>query len=155
MISLRAELDNAKQALRIESSNNDVELETLIIKWRNVSQRAADEVFDGARERVNCMGGMAAWRERAKQDTSPWDFENEGHEEGDEIEGEEESLYSEKRSIEDTPEPAEEEVYTICEFLYRLLLSPNYWIMSTDILMNYRSSLWSICSLRCSISTPR
>ncbi|KAJ5091359.1 Tetratricopeptide-like helical [Penicillium alfredii] len=73
--ALRSEVDNARQALRIESSTRDAELEALIIKWRVVSQDAADEVFVGARERVARMGGMATWRERAKHDTFQWDDE--------------------------------------------------------------------------------
>lgn len=87
--TLRNELDNAKQALRIETSNKDAELEALIIKWRLISQEAADEVFEGARERVRMMGGMAAWRERSKQDTARWAFEDEGQVAEDEDEDEE------------------------------------------------------------------
>lgn len=77
LATLRNELDNARQALRIESSSKDTELEGLIIKWRLVSQEAADEVFAGAQERVTKMGGMAAWRERSKQDSARWAFEAE------------------------------------------------------------------------------
>lgn len=87
--TLRNELDNAKQALRIETSNKDAELEALIIKWRLISQEAADEVFEGARERVRMMGGMAAWRERSKQDTARWAFEDEDQVAEDEDEDEE------------------------------------------------------------------
>lgn len=82
--TLRAELDTVRQALRIESSSQDAELEGLIIKWRLVSQEAADEVFAGAQERVARMGGMAAWRDRSKQDATRWQFEDEGQEHGDE-----------------------------------------------------------------------
>lgn len=64
LFALRSELDTAQQALRIESSNKDKELEALIAKWRAVSQEAADELFASARERVLRMGGVAAWRER-------------------------------------------------------------------------------------------
>lgn len=74
LATLRTELDNARQALRIESSNKAAELEGLILKWRLVSQEAADEVFAGARERVSKMGGTAAWRERSKQDAARWAF---------------------------------------------------------------------------------
>ncbi|KAL1962529.1 hypothetical protein VTN77DRAFT_9404 [Rasamsonia byssochlamydoides] len=65
--ALRSELDTAQQALRIESSNKDKELEALIAKWRTVSQEAADELFASARERVLRMGGVKAWRERENQ----------------------------------------------------------------------------------------
>lgn len=94
---LRTELDAANQALRIESSTKDSELAALIIKWRSVSQKAADEVFEGAQERVKRMGGMEAWREQSKRDTSRWDFENDNHEREHEDEDgdEEQPIYSE------------------------------------------------------------
>lgn len=84
LINLQAEINTAKQALRIESSTKDSELEALIIKWRLISQEAADEVFAGAQERVARMGGMAAWRERNKRDTTRWDFQEEGQQRADE-----------------------------------------------------------------------
>lgn len=77
LAELRNELDDARQALRIESTSKDAELEALIIKWRLVSQEAADEVFAGAQERVTKMGGLPAWRERSKQDDARWAFDDE------------------------------------------------------------------------------
>ena len=74
--NLRAMLDGAKQALRIQRSGKDTELEALIIKWRFISQAAADEVFIGAKERVDRMGGVTAWRQRSMRDSSQWGFED-------------------------------------------------------------------------------
>ncbi|KAI9932076.1 hypothetical protein MW887_009582 [Aspergillus wentii] len=71
--ALRSELNTVEQALRIESSTKDVELEDLITKWRCVSQNAAEEVFAGAQERVSRMGGMAVWRDRMNRNNSRWD----------------------------------------------------------------------------------
>ncbi|PLN80665.1 hypothetical protein BDW42DRAFT_201207 [Aspergillus taichungensis] len=68
LFSLRSDLDTAQQALRLESSTQDAELEGLVAKWRGVAQSAAEEVFEGARERVARMGGMKAWRERMRED---------------------------------------------------------------------------------------
>ena len=65
--TLRSELDTLNQAVRIESSSKDTELESLITKWRLVSQEAADEVFVDAKERVGRMGGLSAWREKDKE----------------------------------------------------------------------------------------
>ncbi|KAJ5292050.1 hypothetical protein N7478_001301 [Penicillium angulare] len=73
--TLHSELDNARQALRIESSGKEAELEALIVKWRLVAQTAADEVFATSQERVARMGGMAGWRERSKRDTMQWEYE--------------------------------------------------------------------------------
>ncbi|RAH68670.1 putative DNA repair protein Dds20/Mei5 [Aspergillus aculeatinus CBS 121060] len=58
--ALTAEYDTLQQARRIETQKKTVELERLIQKWKGVSQRAAEEVFLGARERVNRMGGLQA-----------------------------------------------------------------------------------------------
>ncbi|KAH8698825.1 hypothetical protein BGW36DRAFT_426515 [Talaromyces proteolyticus] len=65
--SLRSQLDTAQQALRIESSSRDAELHVLIQKWKKVSQNVADELFVSARDRIERMGGMQAWRERERE----------------------------------------------------------------------------------------
>ncbi|KAL3468200.1 hypothetical protein BJX64DRAFT_85881 [Aspergillus heterothallicus] len=75
LVTLRSELDTVQQALRIESSSRDKELEALIVKWRKVSQEAAEEVFTGARERISRMGGVKGWRERMKNVDNRWEEE--------------------------------------------------------------------------------
>lgn len=75
LTGLRSELDTVQQALRIESSNRDDELEALIVKWKKVSQEAAEEVFTGAQERIARMGGVKAWRERMKNADTRWEQE--------------------------------------------------------------------------------
>ncbi|KAL4934349.1 putative DNA repair protein Dds20/Mei5 [Aspergillus undulatus] len=75
MSTLRSELDTVQQALRIESSNRDDELEALIVKWKKVSQDAAEEVFAGAQERISRMGGVKAWREKMKSNDARWEQE--------------------------------------------------------------------------------
>src|ERR1700733_4840087 len=61
---LRQALDTAQQALKIQSSNTDVELELVIGKWQRISREAAEELFVDAKDRVNRMGGVGVWRER-------------------------------------------------------------------------------------------
>ncbi|KAJ5551765.1 hypothetical protein N7461_006463 [Penicillium sp. DV-2018c] len=78
--ALRAKVETATQALNLESSAKTTELQTLISKWRLVSQDAADEVFVGAKERVSQMGGLTAWKVRSKADASRWDFDGKRHE---------------------------------------------------------------------------
>lgn len=74
---LHASLDTSQQAVKISSSNTDAELENLISKWKTASREAAEELFRGARDRVNKMGGVGAWRERTKQQSSgEWGDEN-------------------------------------------------------------------------------
>lgn len=67
LTSLRSELDTAQQALRIESSSRDDELKKLIVKWRGVSQKAADELFESAKDKIERMGGVGAWKERESE----------------------------------------------------------------------------------------
>ena len=83
----RSHLETSNQALKIESSNRDVELETLIFKWRAASRAAAEEVFAGARDKVNKMGGVGAMRDREKQSKQKawgWDDEPKRDDEADE-----------------------------------------------------------------------
>ncbi|KAI9369744.1 hypothetical protein BJX61DRAFT_536179 [Aspergillus egyptiacus] len=75
LATLRSELDTVQQAFRIESSDRDEELEALIVKWKKVSQDAAEEVFAGAQERISRMGGVKAWRERGKGVDARWEQE--------------------------------------------------------------------------------
>ena len=72
---LRQALDTAQQALKIQSSNTDVELELVIGKWQRISREAAEELFADAKDRVNRMGGVGAWRERNRIQTQRWDRE--------------------------------------------------------------------------------
>ena len=74
--NLRQSLDTAQQALQIASSSTDIELETLITKWKHASREAAEEVFRGAKDRVNGMGGMGAWQERSRKRPKGWDDED-------------------------------------------------------------------------------
>ena len=69
-------LDTAQQALKIASSSTDTELETVITKWKLASREAAEEVFRGAKDRVNDMGGVGAWREQSRKIPEGWDDEN-------------------------------------------------------------------------------
>ncbi len=64
---LREELETLEQALRIESSGEDEKLEGLVHKWKTASREAADEMFTSVRDRVNRMGGPAAWREMQRK----------------------------------------------------------------------------------------
>ncbi|PGH06215.1 hypothetical protein AJ79_06603 [Helicocarpus griseus UAMH5409] len=98
LAALRAELDTINQALKVEKSGQDAELEVLIRKWKTASREAAEELFVGAEERVKRMGGVKGWREgmrKAEERRARWDEEemvanavNGGEgEDGEEIEG--------------------------------------------------------------------
>ncbi|RAO67886.1 uncharacterized protein BHQ10_003898 [Talaromyces amestolkiae] len=67
LTSLRTELDIAQQALRIESSSRDDELRALKLKWRGISQRAAEELFETAKDKIARIGGVTAWKESERQ----------------------------------------------------------------------------------------
>ncbi|PLB48287.1 hypothetical protein P170DRAFT_359785 [Aspergillus steynii IBT 23096] len=101
--ALRSELDTARQALRVESSGKDTELEKLIGKWKGVSRNAAEEVFAGAQERVTRLGGMKAWREQMRNNNSRWEQEEMdswyGGAEGDGVDVDEEELEARKAEM--------------------------------------------------------
>ena len=63
--TLRMKLTCCQQAHSIEASDKIAEMEALIVKWRRVSQKAAEEVFEGARQRVIQRGGFKAFKERS------------------------------------------------------------------------------------------
>lgn len=65
--SLKSQVDTATHAHRIETKAQDQELKVLITKWKLASREAATLVFEGAREKVEKMGGMRAWRERERE----------------------------------------------------------------------------------------
>ncbi|KAJ5385577.1 hypothetical protein N7517_003488 [Penicillium concentricum] len=73
-------LEIATQAHNLEANPKYIEIPTLITKWRLASQDAADEVFVGAKERVNRMGGLSAWKEQSKRDATRWQFDEERRE---------------------------------------------------------------------------
>jgi hypothetical protein len=102
--TLRQSLDTAQQALKIASSSSDTELETLITKWKLASREAAEEVFRGAKDRVNRMGGVGAWRERSRKKPNGWDeetpqmdVEEMGEEQREQLEIQKEELEAERR----------------------------------------------------------
>lgn len=76
---LRAEIDTLEQASRLLTPKKystsatpileDEHLGRLTREWRQVAQTAADEVFEVTKERVNEMGGVAAWRKRERERT--------------------------------------------------------------------------------------
>ena len=105
--TLRQTLETHTQALKLESSNRDLELAQLTTTWRAASQAAAEEIYAGVRERVNRMGGVGAWREREKEQREKgWAG---GWDDGGKVEGErgdgdgdvEEEGVEEKRERED------------------------------------------------------
>ncbi|KAI9785966.1 MAG: hypothetical protein M1839_008232 [Geoglossum umbratile] len=64
---LRMELDTVEQARKIEMKEEDEELAGLIEKWKGAARAAAEEVFRKVSDRVNRMGGPAAWKEMQKK----------------------------------------------------------------------------------------
>lgn len=64
---LKQDLDTARQALKIEEKKKGEELEGLIGKWKGAGRLAAEELYVGARQRVDRMGGVGAWRERERE----------------------------------------------------------------------------------------
>ncbi|KAI5284893.1 hypothetical protein KEM54_000978 [Ascosphaera aggregata] len=69
--SARNTLNLLQQATRIEKQKQDEQLKDLTNHWRQVAQRAAEEVFTGAKERIDRMGGVKAWREMSTGKNNP------------------------------------------------------------------------------------
>jgi Swi5-dependent recombination DNA repair protein 1 len=69
---LRTQLDTAKQALRLEQSARDAELEGLVSTWTSATRAAAEELFAVAKDRVNAMGGLQAWRDQERDSRERW-----------------------------------------------------------------------------------
>ncbi|KAK4503553.1 hypothetical protein PRZ48_004468 [Zasmidium cellare] len=61
------ELDTLQQAHKLIHSTTDDELRELSEKWRLCSQSVAEELFGTVKERVQRMGGVAAWRDMEKR----------------------------------------------------------------------------------------
>ena len=53
LAAMRTEVDTLRQAYKIESTDSDAELETLIAKWKTASRKAAEVVYIDVRDRVN------------------------------------------------------------------------------------------------------
>ncbi|KLJ06732.1 hypothetical protein EMPG_17774 [Blastomyces silverae] len=76
LAKLRMDLDIVTQALKLEQSGKDAELEVLVAKWKTASREAAEELFVGAEDRVKRMGGVKGWREnmrKAQESRARWD----------------------------------------------------------------------------------
>ena len=78
---LKRQLDTAEQAVKLSKSNQDEALQALVTKWKYTSREAAEEVFRGAKEKINRMGGVGAWRERSNRKPQGWDDEEEVNQE--------------------------------------------------------------------------
>ncbi|KAL8774117.1 MAG: hypothetical protein Q9209_001225 [Squamulea sp. 1 TL-2023] len=107
--SIRARLETTNQALEIEASDTDAELDALIKKWRGVSKEAAEEVFVGMKEKVDGMGGWKKWRSREVEGARGWDDgeDENANDRGDRADREEEG--TEERKERKRNERAEEE----------------------------------------------
>lgn len=76
--ALKADIDALTQANRLRTSSTD--LPTLIKKWRTASQEAADELFPGAKAKLDAMGGVKVLleNERRKELGNGWGREGNG-----------------------------------------------------------------------------
>lgn len=72
LASVRSTLDTNTQALKISRSTRDLELQRLVGLWRTASRSAAEELFATAKDRVNGMGGLGAWKEKERGRREGW-----------------------------------------------------------------------------------
>jgi Swi5-dependent recombination DNA repair protein 1 len=104
LMKTRQEIDTLDQAIRLVTSNKDAELDALAIKWRVAARQAAEEVFAGARDKVNRMGGVGAWRERQEEmaQSNWWD---------EPVKKDKEELYDDNDDLIEMECPEKEECY--------------------------------------------
>ena len=113
--SLRARLETTTQALEIEASSEDAELEELIKKWKVTSRDAAEEVYVGMKEKVDGMGGWKKWKATQAEGATGWDNGQEANKgrfedgDGDEEEIGKEEKKERRRMARDAEEEAEKE----------------------------------------------
>ncbi len=68
IITTRATVSTLQQALKIlEDPDRSEQLAVLSEKWRSAARQAADAVFACARDKVNRIGGVGAWRENEQE----------------------------------------------------------------------------------------
>ncbi|MCJ1271950.1 hypothetical protein MMC22_011855 [Lobaria immixta] len=67
LASARASLETHAQALKLETSSTDLELQGLIAKWNGVSREAAEQVLAVVAARVEGMGGVKGWRQKERE----------------------------------------------------------------------------------------
>jgi len=60
-------LTSALTLVRMQGRSSEIELDGLIGTWRLAARQAAEELWVPARERVNRMGGLEAWRNWERQ----------------------------------------------------------------------------------------
>ncbi|KAL8732974.1 MAG: hypothetical protein Q9166_002372 [cf. Caloplaca sp. 2 TL-2023] len=114
--SLRARLETTNQALEIEASSTDAELEMLIKKWRSTSREAAEEVFVGMKEKVDGMGGWKQWKRREAEGRRGWGDERDDKTKkggDDDREREAETSRKEEEEAEKELEEEDQEGFTI------------------------------------------
>jgi Swi5-dependent recombination DNA repair protein 1 len=154
LAAARATLDTATQALKLETSDTDAELEALVRKWRGASREAAEEVYRDVRERVNRMGGVRGWRAREKERRQGMldfqrDWEGEGKDEGGGGGGERsgERDGDEDNEEEGGKEEGEEEVgnedEVRCAFAYELAASVSCGDGDANCWAYARGSRWT------------
>jgi hypothetical protein len=99
----KEELATCKAALKYEQhEEQDKVVRDLVVKWRRVAQKAAEEVFCMMRNKIDKMGGFIAWKQELvskKKQSNRW------NEEREQERGEEQSEWREQMS----QEPVEEE----------------------------------------------
>jgi hypothetical protein len=143
---LRQALDTAQQALTIQSSSTDVGLETLIRRWRHISRQAAEQLFASAQDRVHCMGGVGAWRERNQKQTQGWaeeeplNHEDLTEEAKDLIEDQKDEMEAEKRKYRNRKV---EEVVEEKDDDDEVCLHSAFYLFETDDYCKYSLSPWT------------
>ncbi|MCJ1462419.1 ERAD-associated protein [Pseudocyphellaria aurata] len=131
LASARASLETHAQALKLETSSTDRELEGLVAKWKGVSREAAEEVFAVVAARVEGMGGVKGWRQKEREKREGflggggWGWEEEygdrkGEDEGGGDERDDRGAEEKEQTKAQEPEDDSEETFTMSMMLRSL-----------------------------------
>jgi Swi5-dependent recombination DNA repair protein 1 len=127
--TLKTELDQVKQARKIEESSRDSELINLTKLWKSASQQAAEEVYAIVRDRVNAMGGLKVWKEREKEKQENaffnWAVESDNGPHNNEDDSELESLDRPEDKDEDACDEQDEEEFSMEVMIRSLNIPPD------------------------------
>ncbi|KAJ5161807.1 hypothetical protein N7492_007199 [Penicillium capsulatum] len=77
--NLRFEHHAVSQARSIQAKDKSTELQGLIRKWRQAAQKAAEEVFETSRARIDQQGGFQAFKQKTQKTRETLEEERSRH----------------------------------------------------------------------------
>ncbi|KEF57088.1 uncharacterized protein A1O9_07278 [Exophiala aquamarina CBS 119918] len=123
---LRQSLDIAEQALQIVTSGQNDQLEALTTKWKFIAHGAADELFIDTKARIDDMGGLETWTQKAQDDKLLWaeDERHKSHGSQSSILEPDEDDTSVEPNLSQSPKPIVHQAFTMQLMLRQMNVDP-------------------------------